>query len=313
MKLHVNSHIVSIHRLGTFLSRAQAKTSDTFFSSNKESVGGYFEKGSSHKIGSGLSLEEEKLLLPEIIDTPADDRDFRKKVSEFFNELSTDVPADTGTSLEIGLLKDNSQPVGKENMPISIMDFIRYRHALGHPFVTASKESGEGNMTKRFYIFDKEALQIKKTQVGAEKDAAMEIFLKVKKDPKQIDQMLTLMGEDIRNYANDKNKDQRKEDQLRLLLDTKPVDFKKIYDEGDLEIRAWIESMITTGVLKRIGKRVIDPEAPVETDNEIGVTMDEAIFWFKDEKNSGTVGTLKARLQEAMLQVPEKEIRKTVV
>lgn len=313
MKVHVNSHIVSIHRLGTFLSRAQAKTSDTFFSSNKESVGAYFEKGSSHKIGSGLSLDEEKLLLPEIIDTPADDRDFRKKVSEFFNEISTDVPADTGQELEIGLLKDNTLPVSKDNMPISIMDFIRYRHAVGHPWTTVSKEVGEGNMTKKFYIFDKEALQTRKTETGKEKDAAMEIFLKVKREPEQVDQMLTLLGEDIRNYAKAKDAPQRKEDQLRLLVDTKPKEFKKIYEEGDLEVRSWIESMITTGVLKRTGKRIIDPEAPSEENNELGVTIDEAIFWFKDEKNSSQVATLKARRQEAMLQVPEKEIRKTIV
>ena len=313
MKVHVNSHIVSIHRLGTFLSRAQAKTSETFFSSNKEGVGGYFEKGTSHKIGSGLTLNEEKLLLPEIIDTPADDRDFRKKVSEFFNELNTDVPADTGTDMEIGLLKDNSQPVSEDNMPINIMDFIRYRHALGHPWVTASKEVGEGNMTKKWYIFDKDALQTKKTETGKEKDAAMEIFLKVKKEPEQVDQMLTLMGEDIRNYAKDKNAPQRKEDQLRLLLDAKPVDFKRIYEEGDLEVRSWIESMVLTGVLKKIGKRIIDPEAADEANSELGVNLDKAIFWFKDENNSGAVATLKARRQEAMSQVPEKEIRKTIV
>lgn len=310
---HVNSHIVSIHRLGTFLSRAQAKTSETFFSSNKESVGGYFEKQTSHKIGSGLTLDEEKLLLPEIIDIPADDRDFRKKVSEFFNEIDTPVPADTGTELEIGLLKDNSLPVGKDNMPISIMDFIRYRHALGHPYVTLSKEVGEGNMTKKFYIFDKEAIQSKKNSADDAKDAAMEIFLKVKKEPELVDQILTLMGIDVRNYATDKNKTIRKEEVLRTLVDAKPKELKETYESGDLEVRAWIENMVTTKVLKRIGKRIIDPEAPDEQNNELGVTLDEAIFWFKDEVNSGAVNTLKARLQEAMLQAPEKEIRRTIV
>ena len=313
MAIHVNSHIVSIHRLGTFLSRAQAKTSDTFFSSNKEAIGGYFEKSTSQRIGSGLTLEEEKILLPNIIDISADDRDFRKKVTGFFNDLSTDVPADTGVDLEIGLIKDNTQPISEDNLPISIMDFIRYRHALGHPWVTASKEAGEGNMTKKFYIFDKEAVQKKKTTVHAEKDAATEAFFKVKKDPKLVDQMLTLMGVDVRNYNAQKDSAGAKEELLRNLADTRSTDFKKIYDEGELEVRAWIEAMVTTGILKRVGKRILDPEADATSPNsEIGVTTDDAIFWFKDDENSAAVTALKARLQEAMLVVPEKIIKKTV-
>lgn len=317
---HVNSHIVTIHRLGTFLSRSQAKTSETFFSSNKEGIGAYFESKNSQKIGSGLSFVEEAILLPLVIDIPADDRSFRAKVSEFFNELNTDVPADTGTDLEVGLSTDNTKALklpdnpadpSTGNMPLNLMDYIRYRHILGHPWVAESKAKGEGNMTKKWYVFDKEALQAKKTAADSEKDAAFEIFLKVKKVPEQVDQMLTLMGIDIRNYAGDKDKDTRKEEVLRALVDSKPVDFKKVYDEGDLQERAWIEAMVTTGVLKRINKRIIDPE--VETDkSELGI-MEEAIFWFKDELNSSAVTTLKARLQEAMLQVPEKENRKTVV
>lgn len=312
---HINSHIVSIHRLGTFLSRAQAKSSSTFFGSNKESIGGYFDKETSHKIGSGMTFEEEAILLPRIIDVPADDRDFRKKVTEFFNDLNTPVP-ENGVELEIGLTKDNNLPLcadkNNENLPINIMDYIRYRHAKGHPWTSMTKEGGEGNQTKHFYIFDKEQVAKRKTSINKEKDVAMEVFLKVKQDDKLIDQMLILMGIDVRTFGKLKEADQAgaKLEKLRELAETKPTDFKKTYDAGELEVRAWINAMITTGILKQIGKKIVDAE---DTSVEIGNNIDEAVFYFKDDDNSGTVTALKSRLQEANLTIPAEGSRKTVV
>ena len=66
--------------------------------------------------------------------------------------------------------------------------------------------------------------------------------------------------------------------------------------------------MITLGVLKRIGKSIRD----ADTGDDIGGNMDEAIFYFKDEDNSGIVTTLKARTQEASLKEPVTESRKTI-
>lgn len=311
---HVNSHIVVIKRLGTFLSRAQAKVDTSFISTTKEGIGAYFENQSSGRIGSGLTLNEEKILMPEIVNTPANDRDFRKKVAEFFNEINTPVP-ETGVELEVGLSRDNTQPVsdekGKENMPVNLTDYIRWRHAKGHPWVVESKETGEGNMIKKYYIFDKDAISRKKTEGDKEKDAALAIYLKVKETPMQVDQMLTLMGEDIRSFLNVKDKDRevRKAERLRELAESKSTDFKRIYDEGELEVKAWIGAMITTGVLKQVGSRIYD----AETRDEIGNGMDEAVLFFKNEDQSVLVSTLKARLQEANLAVPEEASRRTVV
>ena len=247
--------------------------------------------------------------MPDVIDVTPDDRDFRKKVTEFFNDLNTPVPENTGIDLEIGLDKDNSQPVSASNLPINRIDFIRYRHALGHPWVALSKDSGLGNQTKKFYIFDKEAVQGKKNLTDKEKDAAMQIYLKVKETPEVVSQMLTLLGEDVRKFTT-KDKVERMQEELRDLADTKAKVFKETYDIGEIEVRAWISAMVTTGVLKQIGKRYIDPENP---DSEIGNSIDEAIFFFKDEDQAGIVTALKARLQEANSRPVVSEPRKTVV
>jgi len=306
---HPNSHKITIHRLGNFLSNAQRKSNDMFFAGARESIGSYFENQNSHRVGSGLTMEEEKVLMPLVIDTEVTDRDFRKKVTEFFNDITTPVPYDTGVELEIGLEKDNSLPIAADNLPLNTMEFIRYRHAANHPWTAPSKEEGIGNQSKKYYIFDKEMLQGSKTKTRKEQDAAMAIYLKVKIDKEAIDQMLTLLGEDVRKYVGDKNAEENKLEKLHELMILDPVKFKETYDEGELSTRSWINGMIITGVLKKVGKRILD----TETSEEIGGSMEEAIFFFLDEKNSAFVGALKARQQEAASHPVSKEIRKTVV
>lgn len=305
---HVNSHIVTIHRLGNFLSKAQAKSSVGFFEQSKESIGSYFASTNSQKVGSGLSMDEEKLLMPEIVNLKSDDREFRKMVNEYFNDITTNVPFGTGVSLQIGLSEDNTKPLSEKNMPLHLYDYVRYRHAKGHPWVALSKDGGEGNILKRFYIFDKEAMQDVKNKSNKEKDAAQSIFFKIKEEPALVDQMLTLLGTDVRDFSG-KDKDNKKQEKLRELADTRPMDFKKIYDQDDLEVRAWIGAMVTTGILKKYGERLVYGDSNEEFTNSV----DEAIFFFKDEENSGIVNTLKARLQEASLKAPEAQMRKTVV
>ncbi len=314
---HVNSHKITIFRLGTFLSKAQSNSNANFLSGSKESIGSYWESESSHKVGSGLTLEEEKILLPDIIDVEVTDKDFRKKVTEFYNEITTNVPYEKGVDLEIGLTKDNSQPIAPlkdptdpstGNMPISVMDYIRYRHAKGHPWVASSKDTGEGNLGKKFYIFDKDALQNRKTIIDKEKDAAMQTYLKLKNEEDLVDQMLTLMGIDTRIFTT-KDKVERKQQKLRELAETESTKFTDTYNLGELEVRAWIGAMVTTGVLKKVGERIID----AETKEEIGNSIDEAIYFFKDEDKSAIVTVLKARLQEASIKVPTQDARKTIV
>ena len=74
----LNSRKITIYRSGSFLSVAQGKDVQDFFSSSKRSIGSYFESGASRRIGTGLSFDEEALLLPHILDVPAEHTEFRK-------------------------------------------------------------------------------------------------------------------------------------------------------------------------------------------------------------------------------------------
>jgi hypothetical protein len=195
--------------------------------------------------------------------------------------------------------------VSKENMPINPSDYIRYRHAIKHPFVALSKEAATGNQIKRFYVFDSAANESKKFKNNTNKDAAMSKYLEIRNEAKQVDQMLTLLGVDPRDYASPDARTAK----LREFAEGESEKFVKIFDDGDIEFRALIRGMVNTKVLKEIGKRYI----AVESGKEIGASLEEAIYFLKDDDNSEEVVVLKALYQEAMTKPVVQQGKKTVV
>lgn len=307
---HPNSKIITIFRSGTFLSRAQNKDAEAMFSQSKVGIGSYWESVTSQKVGNGLTFEEEELLMPYVIDTPKEDKEFRKKVTEYFSDINTDVPFNTGRSLEIGLQENNEAKMNKNNMPINVPDYLRYRHARGHPKVAPSKEEGDGNSMIDFYIFDKDNIQSKNTNKTKQKDSALKIYLELKEDTNKVDMMLMLLGEDPRKWDTMRDKVNLKAEALRELAEKEPARFILAHEGGDLEIRYWLTTMVATGVLKKVGQRYIVAEDNAPMAN----SEDEAIAFFKDDEKSGDVTVLKARMQEALLKpVPKEAARRTVV
>lgn len=303
---HKNSRTVTVFRAGSFLSRAQGKDVEEFLSTTKKSIGSYWESTSSKRIGSGLNTDEEELLLPHLVDATADDRDFRAKVKTFYIDLDTPVPHSIGRTLEIGLLDSNDKQLSKTNMPINIMDYLRYRHIIKHPHVAMSKEDADGNQLKEFYVFDKSAVIKKNTLKADEKDSAIQIYLEIKSDMTKVDSMLTLMEIDPREFEGP-DAEELKVAALRELSDTKASEFVTAYKAADLSIRYWIKTMVNTNVLKIIGSKYLDGE----TNKLVGNNLEETIFFFKDEDNSEFVTLYKARMQEALTKKPKLRKKQT--
>lgn len=305
---HPNSKKVTIFRAGSFLSRAQGKEVDEYFSQSKVSVGSYYEKKDSRKIANGLTPYEENLLLPSYVDADPGEREFRKKVSEFYMDIDTKVPFRIGITLEIGLSEDNTKPVSEKNSPLETMDYLRYRHAIGHPFMAVSKEEAESNATKQYYIFDPTTVQSKNKKKNLEQDAAMQIYLSVKDKPEQVSMMLTLLGTDPREFFGPSADDLRIE-ALRKIAESKAMLFNKTHAESDLEKRYWVKTLVNTGVFKLLGERYVD----AETKKIIGNNLEETIAYFTDEENSDAVVLYKSRMQEALKKPIAAIKRKTIM
>lgn len=293
MSKHPNSRTVTIFQSGSFLAVAQGKDVRDFFSGARKSIGSYFEKGSSQKIGSGLSFDEEKVLLPDLLEVPADHPEFRRKVADFFKEIATLVPYDTGVTLEVGLENSNTDKVSATNFPINLMDYIRYRHAIAHPQVAASKEEAQGNQMKLFYLFDKVRVIEKNSRKLERQDAALAIYQEVNKDEKKMAMALMLLGVDPNKVDKADHRGL-----LKSKAEQDPDKFIEVLENKDFETNYWIEAMITHKVIKKMGAKYFD----TETDRMLGQSLEEVVYFFRDDMNSDVIISLKARLQDKMVK-----------
>ena len=283
------SKTVTIFQSGSFLAVAQGKDVKDFFSGAKKFIGSYYESGGSPRIATGLSFQEETLLLPLILEVPAEHPDFRKTLNDFYRNISTLVPYEHGLTLEIGLSESNTDAVSKSNLPINLIDYLRYRHAIRHPHVAPNKEAAAGNQLKMFYIFDKTEVSKKSSKKLEQQDAALVIYQSVKDDPRKTAMALTLLGVDPNKLDESEHRAT-----LKSKAEQVPDKFIAVLEDKDFETNYWIESMVNHKIIKKMGQKYFD----AETDRLLGSSLEEVIYFFRDDSNSDVVVTLKARLQD---------------
>lgn len=288
-KKHKNSHEITIKRAGSFLERAQSKDISDYYADSKTSIGSYWEGAESNVVGSGLTNAERRIIMPRIIAVDAEDRGFLEACNNYFHEMDTKVPY-VGVRLEIGLEIDNDKAVSKDNMPLNPSHFVKWRHALGHPYVGMNEKEAMSNPLKQFYVFDPLESKNKEKKNRDEQDAAMQIYLKVKMEPEKVKQMVVLMGADPREFTPDTMVDFLKEKAQK-----EPEKFVQAYSGEDLEVKYWLLNMAKLGVLLRVGDKFID----IVTKKTIGQNMEESIAYFLDPENSNNIVVLKARMQDA--------------
>ena len=288
---HKNSRFITIYRAGSFLSRAQGPQIDDYFSTSKRSIGSFWDD--TRKVGKGLSVTEIELIVAPFLDALPGERDYHKQVENFFNDLSTDVPHQTGRTLQIGLTIDNEGFLSQENRPLDPMDYIRYRHALANPKVAATKEIADSDQIIEFYIFDKNAAASKAKATNKLKDDAMKVYLDLKDVAMKVEQIMVLMGEDIRRYAGE-TKEAEMQTDLRKLSAKKPQDFIDKVNSPMLEAEYLLTKLVLYKIVNGLAGRYID----AETKQLIGNSKDEVVCWLNDPENSDVVLAYKDRLQE---------------
>jgi hypothetical protein len=230
----------------------------------------------------GFSPDEEKKYMQGILDVSPEHVDWPKHSKNFWADLSIPVGF-TGIELEIGKDEDGN--------PISIMDYIKYNFAIKHPYVALTKEEMDTDITKKFYIQDlSREDKVKNNAIKLKKDADKE-FIKVSSNVKNMKRILRLMS----NTNPDRMTEDQIENSLYELKNSNPKKFIRIATDANLELKAEIEEMVTAGVLRRIGNQVIF------IDEVLGDTLDDAIVYLKDKKNSGKLTILRAKLKELSL------------
>lgn len=285
--------IVEIHRYFNLVEMSQSDPEvKAWLGQSFRAIGPYFKDRAT---ATGLSFEEQRVLLPELLGIEATDKDFRKTVNKFYDEFITSVGKD-GIKLKISLQDDNA-PLSEFNKPLYLNDYIKYRHIYGHPDVAKDKVEAERLYNKRFYIVDPDRVSIEAISLNALEDKAMSVYFKHKEDKIKIDQILVMLGINIsamkhedkvlklKSYSTKTpsyNEVEQKESFDRFI---------KVAEDKDLEYKYLIQEMIAIQYLRRAGNNIVYEE----TGNSLGENMEDAVLALKNPKNSRNLNLMKAQ------------------
>lgn len=263
-----------------------------YFNQGNRHLGSYFVKDSVRP-GSGLTLTEEKLLMPAVVEMSSEDQKFIKESSRFFNDIYLKVPPHDkkrnvgGLRLNVSL-EDDSKPLSKDNLPKSVLDYVKYRFILSHPLVAASEKEGSGNSLKEFYIFDESVVKAENVAEQDIKDAAMSAYLSIKDDEEKILQFLIFLNIPRDEYLG------KEALVLRKQAEVNPSDFMKAFKNKHIEIISLLKEMIEARIVERAGDRFIY----VESKDIFAVDEKDALTYLKDPANSNDVLAFKAKIQK---------------
>lgn len=284
-----NSRKVTIYRNSTFIADAQAATVPEYQAMANKGVGPYFASSDSQQMGTGLTTQEVKLLMPIILEIDGEEKTFRQEVSKYFQNLRTEIPFE-GREFETGLEKDNSAVVSEKNMPLDTVDYVRFKHAVKFPYTAKDRATAAGNQVYWFYVSDPVAEKEASRAISELKDRAMGIYIALKTDAEKVDAYLTLLGKDPRREAD-------RQLTLRNLAETQPKKFVEVHDIDNFEWRYLIKTLININVLRLMnGYQVID----VETNKIVGQTIEEAIMEIQKPEYDNIISVWKQKKQEAL-------------
>ena len=228
----------------------------------------------------GLTEKEEREYLPQIIGVSPTDPTFGQKARDYWNDFTVDVPID-GKILNIATTESGT--------PINLTDFITYRWCLKHMEVAESREKMEKDANKRFYIHNPDREILKENSRMKVRSEAYRQFIQVMDSDAKMGQLLRLLG----NINPDLLSTEQKQNRLELLVKETPEDFLKFATDKDLAVRALIEDLVIANVLRKIGSQYL------YIDQTIGETLDDAVNYFKNKRNSATVSEMRAKYKEA--------------
>lgn len=267
-------------------------------------IGPYFDP-TTKTTATGLTFEEQKILLPHYLGIESTDKDFRKTVVRFYDEFVTAVPKD-GMTLNIEL-QDPTKPLSDDNLPINIKDFITWRHIKKHPDVAGNSSEARRIWGKRYYINDPDGVSIETTKLNDLEDKAIALYMRFKDDIIRTDQILTMLGVDIKNMKTSQkvlalkkkaSKDAKITDQEQREAFER---FITTVEDKDLEYKYLVQEMIGAQYLHKVGLNILY----TETGEQVGENLEDAVLYFKNPKNSRELNLLRAEYQTKVKKGPE--------
>lgn len=305
---HPNSKIVYLKRTKPFVHESMhSEIMQEQLSYTKRSIGDYYASGSSDRPGTGLTVNEEKILLPALLGIEVNG-EFYEKLKKYYTEINTQVPhGQVGLELEIGLELDNSKPItfsqktsqGVDifNMPLNLKQYLIYRHALGCSLTAPSPEAAEGAPADYYWFYVEDPKLVLQSKMGDVeiRDKAMTDYAQMKSDPKKVKMLVSVMRSYIKKRPGRPpvNVNNLGQDELvltlRELATDRPEKFHELANDQDLKKRYFVDELLSVGLVQRVGNSIIDKE----TNQNMGDTVKEVVMFLWNPKEATRLNRFK--------------------
>lgn len=271
----------------------------------------------------GLEYGEEVKYLPEVIGYAPTDNDWRRKTSDYWNDISVVVPADgmTAQALQGKIVtftvafenesdKKNFESVfnfeekasilrkldeeGKCEIVAGINDYILFRYCLVYSKVANRIEDVNKSPKIQFYLYSKQN-EIKSNHIALKaRVKANNKFAEILMKEEIINAVLLLFGQDISAFEELSEK----HIVLEGLIKVNPAKFLAFVEDSQLEVKAKIKRAVELRIIHN----------PANTDSyyygeqsevNLGSSLNDAVLFWKNEKNAQVIQVIEARLKSA--------------
>jgi hypothetical protein len=227
----------------------------------------------------GLTRDEERKYLPQMLGISADHPDFERHARKFWADFSIDVPSD-GVVLNI--------TCNEKGEPHNVDDWVKYKWAQKHRFVAGSFDEMRKDPTTAYYIYNPEVETQRTNSKLQDKKVAYKELIRLSTDVNAMSRVLRILG----TSNPDSLSSEQKENQLAVLLEANPQRFIAVATDKNLETRDFIFQLVGNNILRHIGS------AYLYMDETVGDTLDEAVSYVNNKRNSKVVAEMKAKLKE---------------
>jgi len=309
---HPNSKVVYLKRAQPFKHESMnSEVMQEQLSYTRRGLGSYFASKTSKLIGTGLNPKEGQILHPIFFNLSPSDKELRQNVDDWYIEINTDIPyGEMGRPFEIGLEESNEQPISETNVPIDIEQYMRYRHALKHPYVAASPELAAGNQLKLYFFEDPTKVQNLKLQEVQVKDEAFIDYQQAKDNMEKVLMLVSVLKGYLKPVKGKPKMNPKTASETELLIalrelaDEHSREFHNAANDTKLKKRYFVDQLLEAGILRRAGTGTIQV---VESGDAIGETINEAVEFLGLNSSSALLNSLKQQLRAEVREVKPVE------
>jgi len=258
-------------------------------------LGGGFDSETGDSL-RGISFDEEKALLPDIISCSPSSMDWSSKTKAFWDKMDVPIP-NHGKKLNITTDKIDFKVPGEERVikierPQVVLDYLIYRFALKHSEVAKNLEECLALKEKQFYIEDQDAEIKAKTTTLEVKNKAKAKYLELCAGEAKDESILKAIAYNTRDLHGSSIPNKLPE--LLVFLDTVaekyPAGFYAAASDPNLKDRAFVAQLIDYQIITSAGNQIYDETQGIDA-------LAESIDEFIKLINQGTKSAYKVQLK----------------